>query len=338
MLMRELERSLQALGMPGQRVLVAVSAGVDSTVLAHALADLAAAYDLEIIVGHVNHGLRGAESDRDEAAVRVLAADCGVPVEVTRVDPQALRSGVSSRDRLTLQEAARTLRYRALREMAQQLAATQIATAHHADDQAETVLMRLLRGTGPDGLGGIPERSPDGVVVRPLLRVSRQAIEGFAQERHLLWREDASNECDDYTRNRLRRHWLPALRDEFNPRLLRVVADLAEAQRRDSEWMDGLVEREVQRRCSVEGKWLRIDGDNWDALPEALQRRLARALLRRCGAGRLTSRTHLERICAFVATGRMGTIIELPGDLRLERDRAGWRLGPLRAADDPPGI
>ncbi|MFQ5417334.1 MAG: tRNA lysidine(34) synthetase TilS [Myxococcota bacterium] len=338
MLFRDVERSVQALGMSGRRVLVAVSAGVDSTVLAHALADLADRCDLEIAVGHVNHGLRGAESDSDEAAVRALAADRGVPLEVARVDPQALREGVSSRDRPTLQEAARTLRYRSLREMAARVGAARIATAHNADDQAETVLMRLLRGTGPDGLGGIPERSPDGVVVRPLLRVPRDAIAAFARERNLSWREDASNERDDYTRNRLRLRWLPALRDAFNPQLLRVVADLAEAQRRDSEWIDLLVERESQRRCSIEGKWLRIDGKDWGALPEALQRRLARGCLRRCGAGRLTSRTHLERMGAFLVAGRKGTAIELPGDLRLERDAAGCRLGPIRAGRDAPGF
>jgi tRNA(Ile)-lysidine synthase len=191
------------------------------------------------------------------------------------------------------------------------------------------VLLRLFRGTGPDGLGGIPERSPDERVVRPLLRVSRRAIEAYARERGIRWREDASNASQDYTRNRLRQHWLPGLRDEFNPQLLRVVADLAEAQRRDSEWIASQVEREFRRRFLIEGKWLQIDTKDWCDLPEALRRRLARRALQVCGAGRHVARVHLQRMGDFLATGRTGTSIELPGGLKMERDASGCRLGPV---------
>jgi tRNA(Ile)-lysidine synthase len=328
MLVREAERAVGALGLAGRRVLVAASGGVDSTVLAHVLGELAGRQRLEFAIGHVNHGLRGSDSDADEQGVRDLAAALGAPVAVSAVDPRALRSGCSSRERPTLQEAARTLRYEALRSMAERLGAGHIATAHNADDQAETVLLRLLRGTGPDGLGGIPERSPDGVVVRPLLRVPRAEIEAFARARRLHWREDASNHSPDYTRNRLRHHWLPGLQREFNPRLLRVVADLADAQRKDSEWIESQVEREAALRMAFEGKWLRIDVKDWSQLPEALALRLVRLALRRCGAGRHASRVHLQRMSEFLRQGRIGTHIEIPGILRLERDAVGCRLGP----------
>jgi tRNA(Ile)-lysidine synthase len=328
MLVREVEVAVRALGLAGRRVLVAASGGVDSTVLAHVLGEIAGRQRLELAIGHVNHGLRGSESDADEQFVRDLAAALGAPVAVSAVDPRALRSGCSSRERPTLQEAARTLRYEALRKMAERLGAGRIATAHNADDQAETVLLRLLRGTGPDGLGGIPERSPDGVVVRPLLRVPRAEIEAFARARRLDWCEDTSNHSADYARNRLRHRWLPGLQSEFNPRLLRVVADLADAQRRDSEWIESQVEREAALRMSSEGKWLRIDVKDWSRLPEALALRLVRLALRRCGAGRHASRVHLQRMSEFLRAGRVGTYIEIPGILRLERDAAGCRLGP----------
>jgi tRNA(Ile)-lysidine synthase len=327
-------RAAAALGLAGQRVLAAVSGGVDSMVLAHVLCAVAPRVRFEVCLGHVNHGLRGAASEADEQLVAALAEQTlRVPWASRRVAPHALRADRSSLERPTLQEAARTLRYAALEEIAESLGADCIATAHHADDQVETVLLRLLRGSGPDGLGGIPERSSDGRVVRPLLRVSRAQIETFARVRGVRWREDGSNASLDYARNRLRTRWLPGLAADFNPRLLRAIGDLAEAQRRDSEWIRAGVEREAAARFSVEGTWLRIEPKDWSELPEALARRLAREALARCGVGRLATRVHLERMLRFLRTAHSGKRIELPGGLTLARDRGGFRLGPLRGCN-----
>jgi tRNA(Ile)-lysidine synthase len=339
MLTRAVASAVRRLELQGRTVLVAVSGGIDSVALAHALHEVSHATGLKLSIGHVNHGLRGAESDADEAAVAALAAGLGVPARFARVDPVAARSPGPSRDRPTLQEAARTLRYAALHRIAEEMAAACIATAHTADDQAETVLLRLLRGTGPDGLAGIPERSPDGRIVRPLLRTTRSEVELFAAQRALVWREDASNASEVYARNRLRRDWLPGLARAFNPQLLRALAGLAEAQRKDSEWIESQVEREALERFGMKGNWLRIDAEGWRELPEALSLRLARLALGRCGAARLASRRHLERMDAFLRHGAPGRTVELPGELRLTRDRAGVRLGPLREterADGPP--
>jgi tRNA(Ile)-lysidine synthase len=333
MLVREVDRATNVLGLSGRTVLVAASGGIDSSVLAHALASVARMRGVSLVVGHVNHGLRGAASDADAAAVHRLADRLGAPFEAATADPRPLRTGGSSRDRPTLQEAARTLRYEALRAMAARRGAERIVTAHNADDQAETVMMRLMRGTGPDGLGGIPERSPDGVLARPLLRVSRAEIATYAEFHGVEWREDATNADSDYTRNRLRNHWLPELAREFNPRLLRVLADLAEAQRRDAEWIESHVTSEADRRLEVDGKWLRIDNTGWAQLPESIARRLLREALKRCGGGRQVTRVHLERMGEFLCTGRVGTCIEVPGGLRLERDRSGCRLGPAEASE-----
>ncbi len=336
MLVREVLAAVGRLGLAGRGVLVAVSGGLDSTALLHALHLLSESQRLNLSIGHVNHGLRGDESEADETAVRDLAAALGRPVRVARVDPRALREGLSSRERPTLQEAARTLRYRALAELAEQAGASRIATAHTADDQAETVLLRLMRGTSPDGLGGIPERSPDGRIVRPLLRVSRDQIERFARAQGLCWREDSSNRRVEYARNRLRRHWLPGLAGDFNPRLLRAIGGLAEAQREDSEWIATLVEREAASRFAVDGQWLQIEAKDWSELPEALARRLARWALVRCGEGRAVSRVHLERMLSFLRSGRPGTRIELPGRLYLERDARGFRIGPVARGPASP--
>ena len=327
-MVRSVAEAARRLGLPGRAVLVAVSGGIDSVTLLVTLHELAEELDLKLLIGHVNHGLRGADSEADQAFVEALGARLGLPVEVARVEPVRARQGHSSRDRPTIQEAARALRYAALQEIRERRGADHLATAHTADDQAETVLLRLLRGTGPDGLAGIPERSPDGRIVRPLLGVSRAQIEHFAGERRLSWREDASNAQLDYARNRLRLRWFPGLAREFNPQLLRAIGNLAEAQRRDSEWIGARVEQEAARRFVVQGEWLVIDAKDWAALPEALSRRLAREALERCGAGRLASRVHLARMDAFLRSGRTGSAIELPGGLRLHRDRGSCRLGP----------
>jgi len=336
MLIPAVSRALMRLGVREQRVLVAVSGGVDSVTLLHALHELAQAERLKLLIGHVNHGLRGEAAEADQGFVERLGAELGWPVEVARVAPREARRGGPSRDRPTLQEASRSLRYAALRELAERHDADRIATAHQADDQAETVLLRLLRGSGPDGLGGIRERSRDGRVVRPLLAVSRAQIERFARERCLSWREDASNRSLAYARNRLRQRWLPGLAREFNPRLLRAIANLAEAQRRDTEWIEARIEQETALRFAWRGDWLLIDAKDWAALPEALSRRLARAALERCGAGRLASRVHLERMLAFGSAARPGKRLELPGGLRLERCREGFRLGPARRTGPRP--
>ena len=153
MLEREISLALTRLGLPGRRILVAVSGGLDSTALLHLLHAQARRHRLELSVGHVNHGLRGEASDADQAAVHALADALGLPVRSLRADPRPRRQGGSSRSRPTLQEAAREARYQALRELAAGLGAERIATAHTADDQAETVLLRAAPGqrTGRPG-------------------------------------------------------------------------------------------------------------------------------------------------------------------------------------------
>lgn len=334
MLPRALHAACRSLGLAGRRVLVAVSGGVDSTVLAHGLARGAEALGIELVLGHVNHGLRGADSDADEASVRALATALGAPVGVAQVEPRRLREGRSSRARPTLQEAARRVRYEALEKLAAERGAERIATAHTLDDQAETVLMRLLRGAGPDGLGGIPERSPDGRIVRPLLRVTRAEIERYARAQCLSWREDASNRDPRTARGRLRTGGLAELAAALNPRWLRAIGDLAEAQRGDAAWIASAVESEAQRLVRREGEGWRMARSGWEALPDPLATRVVRRALRESGAARHVSGAHLRRALAFLRRGRAGSRLELPGGLVLCCERDAFRL--LGAGVAPP--
>ncbi len=318
--------ALRAQGLAGAHVLAAVSGGIDSVVLLDALLAVRRPLGLRISVAHVHHGLRGEEADEDARFVERLAAARGLAVASARVDPQAIRRTGPSRQRPTLEEAARRLRAEALRKFCAELGADVIATAHHADDQAETVLLRLLRGSGPDGLGGIAERSPDRAVVRPLLAVPRSAIEAYARAAGLRWREDASNFDRAFARNRVRHDWLPALDAAFAPGLLQRIADLAEAQRRDTEWIAGEVASAAARLIRREENGLRLERDGWDELPEALARRLARHALQLAGSGRDVSRVHLGRMLGQLRRPRSGTVLELPGSLVLRCDAGGFRL------------
>ncbi len=333
---QRVREALGRAGLPGRGLLVAVSGGVDSSVLLHVLATLAPEIGVSLWAGHVHHGLRD-EADGDAAAVRATARALGVPICEERVDPRALREGApSSRARPTLQEASRLLRYKALAEMAREVGAHAVATAHTRDDQVETVMLRVLRGTSPDGLGGMRERGPWPVanegdppleIIRPLLEVSRAEVLEFAGSHGVSWREDRSNRDPHYARNRLREHWLPGLRKSFNPRLDRALVELARATREEREWLSGIEEAEAEARFEqLEDGSLRIDIKGWERLPAALARRIARRALVTMGAGRDVSQRHLDRMLAFLREGRPGARLELPRSLRLWRDSPGFRL------------
>lgn len=336
MLIDAVERAIVDADARGGPLLVAVSGGIDSMVLLHALARLAPLHSLALRVGHVHHGLRGEAADRDAVSVEERARQYGLECFVERIEPGALREGRSNRDRPTMQEAARTLRYGALRRMAEGCGARHVVTAHTLDDQAETVLMRVLRGAGADALGGIPERSADGVVIRPLLGVCREEIVRYAKEEAIGWREDESNASDRYTRNRLRHHWLPGLSREFNPGLLRAIGRLAEAHRRDAEWIADIVDEATDRLSSpaADGRGgfvLRKEG--WRELPEGLARRIVRRILVRMDGGRDLSRTHIVRMLDYLRReGHDGCsrTLELPGGLRIETTGDGSRLYRIR--------
>ena len=343
-LLERVARASQALGLEQTRVLVAASAGIDSTCLLDALCELRGKLDLEVAVGHVDHCLRGSESEADRHFVSKLAAERGCVFVFAEVDPAALREGTSSRERLTVQEAARSLRYAALHRLREDVGAQRIATAHTANDQAETLLLRLLRGAGPAALGGIPEQTRDGRVVRPLLDVSRAEIEVWMRESEVGWREDASNASASYARNRIRHELIPQLESNFNGRVLRTLANFAETTRRDTEWIDSIVAAEAGRRFETvrSDREIRvvISAVGWDEVPEALARRLALRLFTELGLGREASRSHLERVIAFLKRGEaasIGRAIELPCGAQLSRTSEAFEAVRASGAEAPAG-
>ncbi|AUP81517.1 tRNA lysidine(34) synthetase TilS [Flavivirga eckloniae] len=191
------------------KLLIAISGGLDSVVLTH----LCHQSNLNITLAHCNFNLRGKESDADENFVLQLGEDLGLEVFIESFDTE----NYSKENKLSTQMAARELRYNWFQELTEQLQFDYILTAHHADDNLETILINLSRGTGLDGLTGIPEENDN--IIRPLLPFSREAIETYAKENDLKWREDSSNASTKYLRNKLRHDVIPVLK-EINPQLL----------------------------------------------------------------------------------------------------------------------
>src|SRR5947209_8553351 len=215
-------RSIPADDLPaGTRILVAVSGGPDSIALLHALGALAPARQWDLRVAHINHQLRGNDSDADETFVRNVAAAGSLPVDVTSVDT----NGHAVQNRVSLETAARELRYAALRESLGRWPGDIIATGHTRDDQAETVLMRLLRGSGLTGPAAMRPRRGD--LVRPLLAVPRASVLQFLQAHNLPFRLDRSNLTSSHWRNRLRLEVLPVLERESPGIRLRLAATAA---------------------------------------------------------------------------------------------------------------
>lgn len=217
---------------PGARVGVAVSGGIDSRCLLDVLFELRPSWNLSLTILHVNHCLRGAESDADEAFVRSLASEYGLPIHVERADVSAADDN--------LEQAARDARRRFFRTFLDSGALDRVALAHTRSDQAETVLLRFLRGSYLTGLGGMRPVSPDGFI-RPFLCVTRDEVALYVKSRSLSYREDSSNIDVRFARNRVRHDLLPQLTEDWNPRLPNLLAQYAELAREDEEYWERLV-------------------------------------------------------------------------------------------------
>ncbi|TBR23210.1 tRNA lysidine(34) synthetase TilS [bacterium] len=217
---------------PRDRVLAAVSGGADSVCLAHWLATRRAKGRIAgLALVHFHHGLRGREADKDAAAVRALAEKLGVGFTLAALDVR----GAAAERRAGLEDAGRALRYAALARLARSGGYTKVALGHHLDDNAETVLMHLLRGTKAAGLAGIPPRRAlkgcRAEVVRPLLALTRAETRAYCRSFGLSWREDASNKDEGFTRNWVRRRLIPMM-EKKSPRLREHLAALAADLRR----------------------------------------------------------------------------------------------------------
>ncbi len=298
----------------GERVLVGLSGGPDSVSLLHILSELREEWRLSLDALYVDHGLRPEKTPAEIDFCAELTERLNISFSVKKVDVREF----SDRENLGIQEAARHLRYLAFEEHAFQTEADRIATGHNAGDQAETLVMRLLRGSGPRGLSGIPPvRGP---LIRPLIMVERHEIEEYLDRKGIRFIIDTSNLKQDYLRNRLRHEVMPLLK-KYNPNLTETLCRTAKILREENEYMEIAVTKSLMRlisRKTDEKIELFISPlENMERV--ILRRALIRAVEETRGL-RGIGLEHIEEIISLIRTGSSGSRIYLPGGVRVIKD------------------
>jgi len=303
----------------GSVVVAAVSGGADSMVLLELLAQLRVLLDLDLHVAHVNYGLRGEASQRDEALVRARCKALDVYLHVEQTDEIKPTTP-------NLEERARDVRHAFFKETAEEIGATAIVLGHTQDDQVETLLLRLLRGSGLLGLVGMQssERSGEFTLLRPMLGLTRDAVRRYAHERGIPHREDASNRDLRFARNRVRHMLLPMLTKYFNPNVRETLTRSAELVTEDERFLDDLAAtlyaKLVKERQTERGTESAISSDELIALPLALQRRIVRSMSRVAAPReRLGHSVALDNALRTLATHRDGVKFSLGAGLTLQR-------------------
>ena len=292
---------------PGDRVVAGFSGGADSMALLDILANLPD-FPLNLVPAHLNHLLRSDESDGDETFVRRVAEKYALPLEISRVDVAAIAGDQG----LSLEEAGREARRSFFLDVAGQHSAAAVALGHQRDDQAETVLMRLVRGSAGSGLTGMRPGVPGNIFVRPLLCLNRSEIEAYLRKGRLEFREDISNSDTRFLRNRIRHELIPLLRS-YNPLISECLNQTAEALAADEELLESVVETAYPGIVSSDNGEIRI---NLQALlhePQALRKRLyRRALSAVKGDLRRISSKHLADMDSLAIAEKGGGKLSLP--------------------------
>ena len=313
-------------------IVLAVSGGADSMALLHSLHESAKDLRLRLTVAHLNHGIRGKAADEDAAFVLATARRLKLPCVMgkARVPARAKRRGIS------LEMAAREARYDFLSKTARKVGADVIAVAHTADDQVETILLKLMRGAARGGLSGMDDETMiQGCrVIRPLLGTRRVEIEAFLRSRKLAWREDDTNRDRDFLRNRVRHELLPLLERDYNPRIRDTLLRMGDVLAAEDEWMDGLASALLEARRGAAGA---LDVRGFAVLPLAARRRAIRLWL--TGQGLPADTVTFDVVARVEKLTRSvqgsGTVV-LPGELRATRHYA--LLSPVRAEAAGAGV
>lgn len=300
---------------PGDHVVAAVSGGADSVALLYALCALKDQLQARLTVAHLNHGLRGEDARREAVFVETLARDLGLPCvcEVRDVRAEKSLEGVC------LQEAARSVRYRFFDDVLTRCSADRLALGHTMDDQAETVLMRLLRGTSTRGLGGIPPVRGT-AIIRPLIHTRRSDIEQFLRRRGLSFVQDTSAREQHYLRNRIRHELMPLLSRQYNPRIVEALCTTAALARDDEALLQKAAAEAADGYTEESGGTLRLPVRLLSENPRAAGRIVRRAFERLHGSCRGLSSAHVRNVTALCGCEGSDAQVPLPGGIIVRRE------------------
>lgn len=339
---KKVEAFIKEYAMLGEhdRVITGVSGGPDSVCLLFMLCALKEQMRFEVMVCHVNHGLRGADADADEAYVKEICAKLHVPCRVFHEDVEL----IARKGKQSLEEAGRTARRRAFETMCRENGGTKIASAHHRDDNAETVLMNMARGTGVRGLCGI--RPVRGKWIRPMLCLSRAEIVSWLDAHGIFYCQDVTNEDDDYTRNRIRHHLIPALTDQVNAGTVRHLDELSRQAQEMWDYMEEQTDvaweacvRNVKDSDAVFGHGQSISGmlligkTPFEELPLALKKLLLhRCIAKVAGQEKDIEAVHVEAVLDLF-TKQSGRSRNLPRGVTAVRTYEGVTLEKKRLGE-----
>lgn len=315
-ILAKVEKTARRFLSEGNAVLIAVSGGPDSVALLHILAYIAPRLSLKLGIAHLNHLLRGKASDKDEQFVSDLAKSLNLPVYISREDVSAYQKA----HKISLEEAGRKVRYEFFEKIRQENGFDKIALGHHADDNAELVLMNLIRGSGALGLSGIPPER-DGIIVRPLIHLTRSEITNFLKQYDLAYVTDESNSDPQFLRNRIRHELIPILRS-YNPSISRNLNRLSDILKCEEDWIEGMITPmfedcviEQQEHCIV------FSVMKFNALHVAARRRLIRkAIVMLKGNIRRIAFEHLEAILSLSEKNSGSKNLHLPDQICIEKE------------------
>lgn len=292
------------------KIIVGVSGGPDSMCLLHILSTLRNTYFIDIVAAHLNHGLRGKDADEDEEYVKKFCKKNNIEFYSKRVNIEELSKewGISS------EMAGREARYSFFRELFNKLGANKIAIAHNANDQCETILMRIIRGTGLEGLEGIkPVR--DEIYIRPLIKVTRDEIEDYCDKNNLNPRIDNTNLQNIYSRNKIRLELIPYIKENFNSHIIEVVNRLGENVKVDNDFIEKKSKEFFGKYCNVTPNKVKIKSEAFNEHKALLSRIIRKAVESLKGNLINFERVHVEYII-LLQGGNTGKEIELPGGIR----------------------
>ena len=299
-------------------MLAAVSGGPDSTALLHLLCHLRQTYDITIGIAHLNHLLRPEEADRDSDFVRSLARKLALPSHIESTDINAL----SKKERLSIETAGRLARYDFFDRIADRYGYTKIATGHTRNDNAEQVLMNLIRGTGAKGLCGIPA-CRNHRIIRPMIGIAKTQILNYLNRNQLRYMEDSSNSDPAFLRNRIRNQLIPALEQEYNSEVVESLTRVSRIMQMDNDYLD----RESKKaftdcRISRTADSLDLSVPRLEALHPALQNRVLRRSIQtlKSNLNRI-SFAHLQEVIQFSFTAPSGKSLDLPDQIRVYKKR-----------------